>query len=253
MILPVTRKQNIKISVKTSDSPEGLLLKIGEIGTDGENLFIGKINGNFSITVPIGSIVFWVPVYFSNSLNGSPVSISNLLTIPPGWKVADGSKIEDDSSLYNGYFIPNLTGDIFIQGSNITNAGLTGGNNESYHKHNIAHHHTTFNGANNNAGYISVDGDHRHSFNDSNTAISFPGEPNGRHPAFGITITGRTTEPAGSHVHNINHSDVGDVSTVFVNSNYHLNSGNPRTIDNTADFFENRPKYMNGVFLIKIK
>lgn len=254
MALPIIRKQNIRIPLKTSTSPEGLQLKPGEIGTDGENLYIGKIGRNFAVTAPIGSVVLWLPVGFQDSFNSSPQLLTNVIYIPVGWKVADGSKIEDASSPFDGYYLPNLTSDIFLMGVNVSSAGIFGGTNDSSHKHNIAHHHKTFNGANGIGGYISTDGNHTHSYADQ-TPTAGGGAEGGAD--FGNNIYAanatRRTDGAGAHVHSIDSMDVGNVSTLYIDGPNHLNDDNPRKLDDTADFTEHRPKYMEGVYLIKIR
>ena len=254
MALPLIRKQNIRIPLKVSSSPEGLQLKEGEIGTDGENLYIGKIGRNFSVTSPVGSVILWLPVGFEDTINGSPQSLLSVIYVPVGWKVADGSKIEDASSPFNGYYLPNLTGDIFLMGSNVNFAGISGGTNDSSHKHNIAHHHKTNNGANNVSGIVGITGGHNHSYADQTPTAGGGAEGGGD---FGANIylanATRATDPAGAHDHNINSMDAGDASTLYIDSNNHLNDDNPRKLDDSADFNEHRPRYMEGVYLIKVR
>jgi len=122
--MPVLRKQNIKIA--TTDSLVSLDLKLGEIGTDGQNIFIGKIKGNVSLTFPVGVIMSWHPGSFSSSGNSGYASLESLISLPNGFVEADGRFIEDEDSPFNGYYVPNLTSDIFLMGSSGTLVSLLG-------------------------------------------------------------------------------------------------------------------------------
>lgn len=255
MSLPLIRKQNITIPVKVSTSPEGLELKPGELGTDGENLFIGKIGSNFSVTVPIGSIILWLPVAFVDSFNSNPFVLTNEINIPIGWRIANGSKVEDPSSPFDGYYLPNMTSDIFLMGTTTSVAGVAGGTNDSSHKHNIAHHHYTFNGANNIAGKVSTDGSHTHTYYDSVPySTGGGGEGGGDWLAnIGAWSWYRGSLSGGTHTHNMLTLPAGDITTLLVDSSNNLNTGNPRKMDDSADFIENRPRYMEGIYLIKVR
>jgi len=243
------RKNNIKISFKISDVGQGLDLKDGEIGTDGQNIFLGRPGGSFAITLPVGSIVFWMPVGFAGDNNESPTSLINNISIPPGWEPADGSKVEEDGSVYTGKYLPNLTNDIFLQGSVLADIGLTGGTNDPNHKHNIAHHHVLASlglnaGGNHSHGYLD-----RYAFDSQ--AIE---EGGGRSTNWGNTDPQKYSNYSGVHTHNINSMPVGDIASgLEVNSTNHLNLGNARKTDDSADFTENRPNYITGIFLIRIR
>jgi len=250
-----SRKQNIRIAVKRSEVNFGLDLKEGEIGTDGENLFIGSNGKIVSITPPIGSVIFWQKAGFSTTENGSPTFLSDII-LPRGWVIANGELVTDPLSKFYGYYVANLSNDIFLQGGNALNLGSTGGTNDSNHKHNIAHHHYTFNGVNNNAGYIGNSVQHRHLYNDYRPGTFGAGEGGGD---FGtnarVTQFGRTSDPGGAHDHTVNGSSVniGNATTVLVNSNNNLNGGNPRNLADDADFTENRPNYMSGYYIIRVR
>lgn len=244
--MPISRKQNIRIAIKKSSPEFALDLKRGEIGTDGENLFVGQGDRVISIAPPIGSIIYWNRHGFGTTENGSPTFIS--INLPRGWRIANGDRIEDPDSPFNGYYIPNITNDIFLQGSNLSNIGQIGGTNDYTHKHNIAHHHTL--------PAMSLNGvsDHYHNYPDLyvfNTAAVEQG--GSRNCDFGNFDLGRTTDAAGSHSHSIDSLPVADQSSgLYVNSNNHMNQGNPRTYDDTEDFIDNRPRYLSGVFIIRV-
>ncbi len=252
-MLPIIKKQNPKISIKISDVEKGLDLKFGELGTDGKNLFIGGIRKNFSVTCPVGTIVFWLPVGFDDSMNGGINDLTSTIKIPVGWKIADGKKVENPNSPYNNYYLPNLSNDIFLQGTTPELAGLSGGTNDASHKHNIAHHHETFNGADNNGGMNGI-ADHTHSYSD----LSFVSGAHALGDNDFATGTGYdredyTSPTTGSHSHTVNAMNIGNTSSLHVNSSNHPNSGNPTLLDGVTQFNEHRPIYISGIYLVKIK
>lgn len=94
-------------------------------------------------TVPVGSIMAWMGGYFINGSNagftsilGNDASTVNALLNASGFYVCNGAALNlAGSSIYNGAgrYLPNLTGDIFLQGDTL--AGLTGGSNTDNHTH----------------------------------------------------------------------------------------------------------------------
>lgn len=251
-MLPLIKKQNPKISIKISETEKGLDLKFGELGTDGKNLFIGGIRKNFSVTCPVGTIIFWLPVGFDNSMNGGINDLTSTIKIPAGWKIADGKKVENPNSPYNNYYLPNLSNDIFLQGTTLELAGLPGGINDATHKHNIAHHHQTFNGANNNGGMVGV-GDHTHTYADLSFSPGAHALGDDDFPTGGAYDRGDYTSSDDSHSHAVNAMVVGNNSSLYINSSNHPNSGNPVLLDGITQFGEHRPIYISGVYLVKIK
>jgi len=252
--MPVkVRKENIKISIKKSLPGQGLDLKEGELGTDGQNLFIGKSSGSFSVTVPIGTIVLWLPVAFDDSNNTTLEDLTSVINLPRGWSIANGDKNEDENSPYYGYHIPNLSDEIFLQGS--TDIGGIGGTNDSSHKHNIAHYHKLFNGANNQSGYIVAVGNHTHTYSDySGQATALGEEGSGAGGGPGLGDAGRSMNAAGLHGHTATNIPVAlQSSGLLINSTSHVNMGNSRITDDSGDFTENRPKYISGTYIIKTR
>ena len=246
--MPISRKQNIRIAIKKSPESFSLDLKQGEIGTDGENLFVGQADRVIAIAPPIGSIIFWNRHGFGTTENGSPTFIP--INLPRGWKMANGERIEDPNSPYNGYYLPNLTNDIFFMGANPTSIGQVGGTNDYNHKHNIAHHHIipfSF------SSIVAV-GNHSHNYADLYTINTQAVEQGGsRNCDFGNFDLGKNTDPNAAHTHNLNSLPLGDQSSgLYVDSTNHMNMGNPRTYDDTEDFIDNRPRYLSGVFIIRV-
>lgn len=252
----ILKKENIKISFKFSDVGQGLNLKLAELGTDGENIFIGKAGGNVALTLPIGTTLFWMAVKFTDQNNGGPISIIDELFLPPGWEIANGSKVEDSKSVYHNLYLPNLTSDIFIMGTNGASLGNIGGTNDASHKHNIAHYHKTFNGSNANSGFISLVGDHSHTYGDfygQPTANSEEGDDHSGGAA-NADLYPRATSSAGAHNHITSVIPIGDQSSgLYVDNVNHVNQGNSRNVADTADFTENRPNYISGIYIIRIR
>lgn len=255
----ILKKDNIKISFKFSDVGQGLNLKLGELGTDGENVFLGKAGGNVALSLPIGSTLFWLPVKFSNQNNGAPINIMSEIYLPDGWMIADGSKVEDQKSPYYNLYLPNLTTDIFIMGTFGNNLGSLGGTHDSSHKHNIAHHHYSFNGANNIAGYVIANGDHTHGYYDYAISGAWA-EEGGAHGASGnsyptiVSDNYGNMDPSGAHVHTTVALLAGsNTSGLFIDNVNHVNQGNSRDMSDTQDFTENRPKYICGIYIIRVR
>lgn len=244
--MPYSRKQNVKISIKKSEPNLGLDLKGGEVATDGENLYIGQVDRIISVSPPLGVIIFWNNFGFGTTENGSPSLLD--VKIPAGWRIANGERISDPNSPYDGYYLPNLTGDIFLQGSNLDNIGITGGTNDYTHKHNIAHHHIL------PASAVIGVADHTHGYTDVYVFAQAAAEDGGTPFSIaGNDDIGRGTYGGGAHNHLLHAFPVADQSSgLYVNSNNHLNQGNPRTLDDVNDFIDNRPKYLSGIFLIRI-
>lgn len=118
------RKQNIKIAIKKSAAEE-LDLTLGVIGTDGKNFFIGnsKTKKHLSNLTPIGSIIAWHPIGFSSPGNIGIIDLSGSINMPRGFVEASGNLLEDTDSPFNGYYLPDLTGNVFLMGSNTGGAG----------------------------------------------------------------------------------------------------------------------------------
>ena len=102
---------------------------------------------------PVGSIVAYVPGYFTNSSNAgftyrmvsaNTVAAVNALLNPSGWYVCNGAALNDaDSGIFNGAgrYLPNLTDDRFFMGDTV--AGGIGGANTMAHTHTTGNHTLT--------------------------------------------------------------------------------------------------------------
>jgi hypothetical protein len=156
---------------------------------------ISTSSSSTSNTVPIGSIIAYLPGSFTAIDNVGYVNISQVL--PSNWKVCDGrvtGAVENattfitdaDSPIFNvaGRYLPNLTDSRFLMGytSNglITIGGITGGNqnglnnntvtltnaseattNIPQHLHTINHTHTWSGGI---TGYANIDHNHGYTY-----------------------------------------------------------------------------------------
>jgi len=100
-------------------------------------------------TVPVGHIMAWLGGYFTDSSNGNFTDVlgnPQAYLAPFGYRVCDGSEYENAASpIFNqpGRFLPNLTDDRFLMGSNIQ--GQPGGANtmSTLHSHTTQDHTLT--------------------------------------------------------------------------------------------------------------
>jgi hypothetical protein len=74
-----------------------------------------------SSTVPIGSIIAYLPGYFTATSNAGYTGVSQ--TLSDNWKICDGSVITDVSSPFYSssptHYVPNLTNARFLMGSTV--------------------------------------------------------------------------------------------------------------------------------------
>ena len=187
---------------------------------------------------PVGTVVGYMPGHFSGG-NGSTFymhSGSNSIntakrSLPPNWKLCDGSSPNDPQSpVFNSSnkHVPYLLGNRFLRGSNY--AGGTGG---SYTITIPGHYHSR--------GTLSVNyvGSHNHSYYDSHfrQGIGVKGDGSwfdGRY----IGGTNRTTASGGSHTHSLSGS-VGNTSASW-------NGDRDRSMNVW-------PPYMTCFYIIRIK
>jgi len=99
--------------------------------------------------------------------------------LPRGWAVCDGRVIVDPQSPYKNTNLPNLTSDIFLMGSSVTDIGSIGGSNQ-----------------------IAADGNHNHTGRTGGPS-SRDGCDNGgdKHPGSHHHSHGFTTSTTGQHNH----------------------------------------------------
>lgn len=102
--------------------------------------------------VPVGSIVSWMPGYFTNTSNGgytralgtaNNIAAANAYLNDSGWYVCNGALLNyTGSPIFGGAgrYLPNLSDNRFLMG--FTYAGTAGGSNSSSHTHTYDHYHT---------------------------------------------------------------------------------------------------------------
>lgn len=215
------------------------------------------VSGAFLGRVPLGGIIPLVTGYFINPSGGVNTGNTGTFTSVSGLVPTSGT-ITDDGFLYcNGALIPttansllasisggeqrytpDLTDSRFLQGS--TSSGTIGGSNSvtlattnlPVHDHTINHSHTSSTGNN---------GSHTHNIIQRGAA----GNANTNSPkriavdttdANGTTLIVESIESAGDHNHSISISYSGSSGT---------------TGSGTA--FDVRPKYMNVVYVMRVK
>lgn len=119
--------------------------------------FFEDENGNeFLVMVPVGTILPFIPGYFTNGSNSgytfqlgtaNTVAAINALLNDYGWYVCNGAALNDsDSPIFNGSgrYLPNLYDDRFLMGDTV--AGGIGGSSTMAHIHaGPSHTHTTGN------------------------------------------------------------------------------------------------------------
>lgn len=202
---------------------------------------------------PVGSIVAYVPGYFTNGSNGgfthqmvseNTVAAVNALLNSSGWYVCDGAALNDaDSGIFNGAgrYLPNLTDDRFFMGDTV--AGGIGGANSN----NIAHTHTTGDFTLTTSHIPShrhsvtvTGGNHRHEYFFS----GIPGDVyiaqsrNGSGPDAGyytgysgdLTLSGNTGYTGSGQAHN--HGSTGSAG---------------------SSSLENRPEYLSCFYIMRVK
>lgn len=183
---------------------------------------------------PVGSIVPYLPGYFADGLNGTYTGVA--LTLPDNWRICDGSSpLVAASPIFNvaGRYLPNLTDDRFLMGSN-TGIGDIGGTNSAAHSHTVPPHHHDGTTAGINDGGL---GTHTHNFN----AYETPGGTSLSkvHGAVASTIT---TGPPSSIAHE--HS--------FTTSGGGILVSGSNLVTNDSIVTDNRPKFLTTKYITRI-
>lgn len=202
---------------------------------------------------PVGSIVAYVPGYFTNGSNAgfthqmvsaNTVAAVNALLNSSGWYVCDGAALNDaDSGIFNGVgrYLPNLTDDRFLMGDTV--AGGIGGANSN----NISHTHTTGNFTLTTSHIPShrhsvtvTGGNHRHQY----FFTGLPGDDYIAQARYGsgpdagyytgysgdLTLSGNTGYTGSGQAHN--HGSTGSAG---------------------SSSLENRPKYLSCFYIMRVK
>lgn len=208
-----------------------------------------RIYENFKAISPIGSIIAWLPGYFTDGDNGGFTGVS--ISLADFWRECNGDECNDaESPIFNGSsrFLPKLTDDRFLMGDFVI--GVTGGvnlntlteNHIPRHNHSINHGHSSGS---------SSGGIHQHlngvadagvdCFVYGGTSYGIPGnavdqiQNDGTPANQGFT----SIEWGGSHTHGCN------VANHTGSSGYYGNA-TPTSIDN-------RPQYLSCKYIIRIK
>jgi len=195
--------------------------------------------------VPEGSIMAWLPGYFTNGSNGGYTGIS--ISLSDNWKLCDGSALNDSqSTIFNGAgrYLPQLTDDRFLMGDVTGSRGGTGGSSTMAHTHTgpshshtiPAHSHTLssagwallFMSNAANTLYCRQKSVSQYTSNIKTTSITVATETNT--PSYGTELDG-ATDSGGS-------GNTGSGGT-----------GSTGPASNT----ENRPKYLSVSYIMKVR
>jgi len=233
---------------------ESGVVKADLVKLHGITLSYAQINALINNVPPVGSIIAYVPGYFTNGSNAgftyrmvsaNTVAAVNALLNPSGWYVCNGAALNDaGSGIFNGAgrYLPNLTDDRFFMGDTV--AGGIGGANSN----NISHTHTTGNftlttshiPSHSHTVTVNSGGAHTHTL--PARMISGPtGE--GVAATTGGDPAARTTGSGGSHSHTASAGNTGS-------GNAH-NHGNTGSSGSTS--LENRPKYLSCFYIMRVK
>ena len=205
---------------------------------------------------PVGSIVAYVPGYFTNSSNAgfthqmvseNTVAAVNALLNSSGWYVCDGSALNDaDSGIFNGAgrYLPNLTDDRFFMGDTV--AGGIGGansNNIAAHTHTTGNFTLTTSHIPSHSHTVTVNSGGAHTHTISSAALTGSTYQDQVYSYSGDVLVTRTTGSGGTHTHTASCSSVGSGS-----SHNHGNTGSAG-----SSSLENRPKYLSCFYIMRVK
>lgn len=214
----------------------GLGLPVLGQANDTHDQLYTAINGLSS--VPVGSIIAWLPGYFTDGVNGGYTAVTDV-ELPNNWKECTGANVNDSASpIYNGAgrYLPNLTDDRFLMGDIAGSAGGIGGTDTQ--THNIpAHYHGMGTGATLN---ITASGSHFHNVCTQNTGgLSLNTLYNSSSGSAAAQNTDSKTHTHGSG----NFSGVIGLVTGGVNGNASMTSGSS----------DNKPKYLSVRYIQRIR
>lgn len=202
--------------------------------------------------VPIGSVIPVLGVYQSTSNGGTFTSASlpsSGSITDDGFQRCDGAIINNVSSIFNGKYSPDLTGNRFLMGS--TSAGTLGGNTNNQitisssnlptHTHDISHTHTGSTTSQNTSTTSGHSADHSHGASMWNTTFNDAYfVPGGGSPL----RTNNTGGTSNDHTHTYAHTHAISTSTQSTTT-----SGNGGFSNTAIDI---RPLYISVVYLIRV-
>lgn len=204
---------------------ESGVVKADLVKLHGITLSYAQINALINNVPPVGSIIAYVPGYFTNGSNAgftyrmvsaNTIAAVNALLNSSGWYVCNGAALNDaGSGIFNGAgrYLPNLTDDRFFMGDTV--AGGIGGSNTMAHTHTTGDHTLT----------IAEMPQHRHhvtcGYDDTSGGYPY-GIASGVHPGTYTTYQGSSAPH--------NHGATGAASNA-----------------------ENRPKYLSCFYIMRVK
>jgi microcystin-dependent protein len=216
---------------------ESGVVKADLVKLHGITLSYAQINALINNVPPVGSIIAYVPGYFTNGSNAgftyrmvsaNTVAAVNALLNPSGWYVCNGAALNDaGSGIFNGAgrYLPNLTDDRFFMGDTV--AGGIGGANSN----NIAHTHTT--------------GNHTLTVSEMPAHFHY------------INFTQVGTTPASFTTGSLKLADVVSDGIDFPRATSSRGSGEAHNHGNTGSSgstsLENRPKYLSCFYIMRVK
>jgi len=217
---------------------ESGVVKADLVKLHGITLSYAQINALINNVPPVGSIIAYVPGYFTNGSNAgftyrmvsaNTVAAVNALLNPSGWYVCNGAALNDaGSGIFNGAgrYLPNLTDDRFFMGDTV--AGGIGGANSN----NIAHTHTT-----------------------GNHTLTIDEMPTHAHYLHKFTQTGTTPAPytTGSFKLVDVVSDGIDFTIVTSSRGGGAAHNHGNTGSAGSSSLENRPKYLSCFYIMRVK
>lgn len=214
-----------------------------------KRLMVGQFYGR----VPLGGVIPVVSTFTaSNNGGGSPSDLSLLTPASgsvsaDGFMRCDGVEITDPLSPFIGRYVPNISDDRFIQGSNSSSTlsvvyGANNGNNTvtltvsemPSHSHGGS------------TSSVSTGGAHTHSYRDRFYI-----------DVFGIPGPGEGAEARGFTGGGVGFSDNDNNTYTFKDSNTGSGGGasdHSHTISSQGggDSFDIRPKYISGIYLMRV-
>jgi|GEM_PF-2623288 len=229
------------------------VVKADLVKLHGITLSYAQINALINNVPPVGSIIAYVPGYFTNGSNAgftyrmvsaNTVAAVNALLNPSGWYVCNGAALNDaGSGIFNGAgrYLPNLTDDRFFMGDTV--AGGIGGANSN----NIAHTHTTGNftlttshiPSHTHTITVNSGGSHAH-----NIRVIEVGGGGDWYPSLATGATGLMgTTSGGAHTHTATASSTGGGAA--------HNHGSTGSAGSSS--LENRPNYLSCFYIMRVK
>ncbi len=197
---------------------------------------------------PIGSVIAFLPGYFTDGSNGGWTYVSAVGTLTDYFKICDGSALSAVASPLlggTGRYLPNISDDRFLMGS--TAYGNIGGSSTMTHTHSTpAHYHGMGTGATLN---ITASGAHTHTTNITSSQVGFTyNTPSLLWPT-GVSsvVVQEYSSSSDTHTHAASSfSGVIGLVTGGVNGNAAMTSG-------AASNSENRPLYLSCRYIMRVK